>query len=64
MADIINLRLVRKAKLRADKARAADVNRAKFGQTRAERQAQQQEQDRRDRQLDGSLREKGEGKSE
>ena len=64
MADIINLRLARKAKRRADEARAADVNRAKFGRTRAERQVQQQEQDRRDRQLDGSLREKGEDRSQ
>ena len=57
MADIINLRQARKAKLRADKARVADANRAKFGRTKAERLVQLQEEQRKERQLDGSRRE-------
>jgi hypothetical protein len=36
MADLINLRRARKAKGRAEKDRAADANRAKFG-TKSER---------------------------
>jgi hypothetical protein len=37
MADIINLRRARKAKGRAEKDRAADANRAKFGTPKSER---------------------------
>jgi hypothetical protein len=38
MAEIVNLRQVRKRKLRADKELRAAENRAKFGRTRAEKQ--------------------------
>ena len=54
MAEIINLRTARKAKQRADKARAAETNRAKFGQTKAEKSALKQESDRAERLLDGA----------
>jgi len=37
MAEIVNLRRARKAKGRADKDRAADTNRAKFGTAKSER---------------------------
>jgi hypothetical protein len=37
MADIINLRMARKAKARADSAAKADENRARFGRTKAEK---------------------------
>ncbi|HEX7743525.1 MAG TPA: DUF4169 family protein [Sphingobium sp.] len=56
MAEIINLRQARKARVRADKARVADANRAKFGRTKAERQAQADEAQRLDRKLEGSRR--------
>ena len=59
MADIINLRQARKVRTRAEKARLAEVNRAKFGQTKAQRQARMLEERRLDRQLEGSKRESG-----
>ncbi|MDX1294564.1 MAG: DUF4169 family protein [Hyphomonas sp.] len=37
MADPINLNKFRKAKAKADKARQAQENRAKFGQTKTEK---------------------------
>lgn len=37
MAEVINLRRARKAKGRAEKERAADANRAKFGAPKSER---------------------------
>jgi len=37
MGEIVNLRLARKARARRAAAAAADVNRAAFGRTRAER---------------------------
>ena len=40
MADPINLNKARKAKARADKAQAASENRAKFGRTKAQKQAE------------------------
>lgn len=61
MGDIINLRQARKAKARADKDRLAQSNRAKFGRTKAERQAQSLEEERKNRQIEGALRDnKGE----
>ena len=38
MAEIVNLRQACKYRLRAEKERAADTNRAKFGRTKAERE--------------------------
>ena len=38
MAEIINLRRVRKAKARAEAEAEAEANRAKFGRTKAERE--------------------------
>lgn len=43
MAEIINLRMARKAKARAEAGRQAEQNRAKFGQTKAEKQARKAE---------------------
>jgi hypothetical protein len=37
MAEIVNLRRARKAKGRAEKNRAAEANRAKFGTAKSER---------------------------
>jgi hypothetical protein len=53
MAEVINLRIARKAKDRAEKARQADANRAKFGQAKADRKARQVEVERAIRELDG-----------
>lgn len=43
MADIINLRMARKARARAEADRTAAANRAKFGRTKAEKKAAKQE---------------------
>lgn len=59
MAEIINLRQARKARVRADRMRIAEANRAKFGRTRGERLAEQQEAQRMERQLDGARRDAG-----
>lgn len=56
MAEIVNLRLARKAKARAAKATTAAANRAAFGRTKAEKQADQAAVTRLDRQLDGAKR--------
>ena len=39
MAEIINLNKARKAKTRVDKAAQAEVNRTRFGRTKAQKQA-------------------------
>ncbi|OCC23041.1 hypothetical protein MB02_12735 [Croceicoccus estronivorus] len=57
MAEIVNLRMARKAKERADKDRKAQANRAKHGQTKGERQARKMESERSARELDSKKRE-------
>lgn len=57
MSNVVNLRQARKVKARADKARAADSNRAKFGRTKAERIVEGRDQVRQDALLDGAYRE-------
>lgn len=54
MAEIVNLRMARKAKLRAEKADQAAANRAKFSRTKAEKQLSETEAKRAIRQLDGA----------
>ena len=56
MAEIINLRQVRKAKTRDEKAKVADRNRAAFGQTKVERHAAEQRRAKIERHLDGARR--------
>lgn len=56
MAEIINLRNVRKQKARADKATAAQQNRIKFGRSKAERQLSAAEQALADKRIDGHKR--------
>ena len=53
MADIINLRQVRKNKARTEKEQRADSNRTKFGRTKAEKFKQASEADKLKRHLDG-----------
>lgn len=57
MAEIINLRLARKARARTEAERQAAENRAKFGRTKAERAVQSADADRQARTLDGAKRE-------
>ncbi|HZV17769.1 MAG TPA: DUF4169 family protein [Sphingobium sp.] len=54
MAEIINLRMARKARARAEAERTAAQNRAKFGRTKAEKAAERTEADRTARTLDGA----------
>lgn len=56
MAEVINLRMARKAKDRAEKTRQANANRAKFGQAKADRKARQAEAERARSGLDGKKR--------
>ena len=53
MGEIVNLRLARKARARRAAA-AADVNRAAFGRTKAERARDAEERARGERVLDGA----------
>ena len=56
-AEIINLRNARKAKERRDAEARAEANRAKFGRTKAEREATQAKKDLETRRLDALKRE-------
>ncbi|KPF91930.1 hypothetical protein IP81_07675 [Novosphingobium sp. AAP83] len=58
MAEIVNLRAVRKAKARAEKENVAQANRAKFGRTKAEKARDKSEAERAARTIDGAWREK------
>lgn len=53
MAEIINLRMARKAKLRADAAQNAAENRARFGRNKAEKARDAKSAERLQQQLDG-----------
>lgn len=57
MGEVVNLRMARKAKVRATAETEAAANRAKFGRTPAERRIESDEQARRDALLDGARRE-------
>ena len=56
VAEIVNLRRARKARDRATAASVAEANRAKFGRTKAEREADAVDRARIDRTLDGAKR--------
>jgi len=53
MGSIVNLNRFRKAKKSAEAERRAAENRADFGRSKAERQKEDVERERRDRDLDG-----------
>lgn len=53
MSKVINLKQVRKQHERADKRAAGDVNAAKFGETKAAKDARKAEEIRAARVLDG-----------
>ena len=57
MGDIVNLRTVRKQRDRAEDARKADENRALFGRTKAQKQAEAKAAERAQTQLDNHRRE-------
>jgi hypothetical protein len=54
MGDVINLRQVRKAKVRAQRELAASENRAAFGRSKTERAAREAERLRFEAVLDGA----------
>jgi Domain of unknown function (DUF4169) len=56
MADIINLRRVRKQKIRDESADAAAANRAKFGRSKSEKKLAAAEQKLSQQNLDGHQR--------
>ncbi len=56
MAEVINLRMARKAKARSAAAQQADENRALHGQSKAARARAKREAERADRLLDGAKR--------
>lgn len=56
MAEIINLRMARKAKARDDAQHQAQASRARHGRTKSERSLAQADQARLDRVVDGAKR--------
>lgn len=56
MAEIVNLKRVRKQKARADAETEGAANRLTHGRTKAERKASKAEQEAADRKLDGHKR--------
>lgn len=58
MADIVNLRAARKARARSEAGKQAAENRAKFGRTKAQKQADAQAQEALARTLHGARRER------
>lgn len=57
MAEIVNLRLARKARKRAQDAADAAASRARHGERKPDRASRQAEADRQERLLDGARRE-------
>lgn len=57
MADLVNLRAVRKARDRAAKKAEADANAAKFGRSKAEKQREAAAAEKARSDLDGHARE-------
>ncbi|WP_445679667.1 DUF4169 family protein [Radicibacter daui] len=54
MGDVVNLNQFRKERERRRKIAQASMNREKFGRTKAEKQADREEQTRTERSLDGA----------
>ncbi|MBP2298668.1 DUF4169 family protein [Azospirillum picis] len=53
MGDVVNLNRFRKSRDRAERTKEADANRVRFGRTKAEKDRDRLEADRRARTLDG-----------
>ncbi len=60
MAEIVNLRMARKAKARATAEQAAAENRARYGRTKAQKQADDHDAEAMERTLTGARREREE----
>ena len=60
MAEIVNLRMARKARERRDKDAAAAANRAAHGRSLAERTAAERERQKLDRTVEGARRDREE----
>ncbi|HXY90767.1 MAG TPA: DUF4169 family protein [Xanthobacteraceae bacterium] len=60
MGEVVNLRIRRKAKARAERSQKAASNRARFGRSLAERLLVKTETSKRARELDGRRLESGE----
>jgi hypothetical protein len=56
VAEIVNLRMARKAKARRDAAQQAAENRARHGRTKAEKQRDKAEAERAERTIEGARR--------
>jgi hypothetical protein len=56
MAEIVNLKAVRKARVRVEAKVVADANAAKFGRTKGEKDREAAEADKARRDLDGHHR--------
>jgi hypothetical protein len=56
MAEIVNLNRARKQKSRVDKAKVAEVNRIKYGRTKAEKLLEKFDRQKADENLDGHKR--------
>lgn len=54
MGEVVNLRRARKARDRAEAAKLAEANRAKFGRSKAQRETDKASVARVDRTLDGA----------
>ena len=61
MGDVINLNQARKARTKQVKAREAENNRARFGQTKVERQRNAAESEKARRELEGKKKSPPEG---
>lgn len=53
MADVVNLNRFRKMREREEREKVAEANRVRFGRTKAEKQRDRQERERRASDLDG-----------
>ncbi len=56
MAEIVNLNRARKARAKLEAGKTAEANRAKFGRSKAARDAEVADEARRDALLDGAKR--------
>jgi len=61
MAEIVNLRMARKARNRARAEQQAQENRAKFGRTKTQKANERAEADRLAREIEGARRETDDG---
>ena len=58
MGEVVNLRQVRKAKVRAEKEERAEANRLHSGRSKAEKMSQRAERDRHAKFVDGHKRDR------